>query len=69
MFDYLSCGKPAISTRTGAIGFEHFPNIVIVDNLRGAVREIVRLYIEWSAKIKGRTRGLVLMRRDLEGEV
>ena len=44
MFDYLSCGKPVISTRIGAVGFEHFPNIIIVDNLRGAVREIVRLY-------------------------
>jgi len=69
MFDYLSCGKLIISTRIGAVGFEHFPNIIIVDNLKDAVREIVRLYREWSTKIKSKTRGLALMGRDLYGEV
>lgn len=61
MFDYLSCGKPIISTRIGAVGFEHSPNVIIVNNLRDAVREIIRLYKEWRAKIKYRTYELVLV--------
>ena len=69
MLDYLSYGKLIISTRIGAVGFEHFPNIIIVDNLKDAVHEIVRLYREWSVKIKSKTRGSALMGRDLDGEI
>lgn len=50
MFDYVSCGKLIISTKIAATGFEYFPKVIIVENLRDVVRKIIELYKEWKAK-------------------
>lgn len=43
MLDYLEYGKPIISTRIGAYGFEHYKNIYIVDTLKEIKEKIKTL--------------------------
>jgi len=43
MFDYLRFNKPIISTKIGAMGFEHIPNIIIIDNLNEIIKKIEEL--------------------------
>lgn len=43
MFDYLEYGKPIISTRIGAYGFEHCKNIYIVNDISEIERKIKEL--------------------------
>jgi len=43
MFDYLKYGKPIVSTKIGARGFEHYKNVIIVKNLEEMKEKIKEL--------------------------